>query len=280
MKKRFPLLLLIVTALAGCSKTNELYGGSEYNSPVFDENYYTLWNGVENLNVTETIQINKNPRVQSDRGEVILKNEITGENFNPNHYSYDGLPEEQFGYNNNLSEIEEGFNYGILSKLFDGRVRCEAQYQKSRVQVDRSGFAMFFPKVLGQTKYLAFAARGGSDFGKGEELSREGTNFVYMNFDWSFYISLENDAYKKVTYHMESIAVPTDAGGDTCLISFMPSGEIFDELYNAVGMSLTWSSNDPRLDARDCVDDYTNKEKHHLSLMLYEVFIGNSIWIN
>lgn len=279
MKKRLPLLLLCVAALAGCSKTNELYGGSEYNSPNFDENYYTLWNGVEKLNITETQQINKNPRVQSS-GEVILKNELTGEDFNSNHYIYDGVEEEQFGYNNNLSKTEKGFSYGILSKLFDGRVRCEQKYQKSRVQVDRSGFAMFFPRVLGETKYLAFAARGGSDFPNGQELNKDGTTFVYMNFDWSFYISLSSDSYKKVTYHMENIAIPTDNGGDTALVSFMPTGETFGELYNAVGMSLTWSSNDPRLDKRDCVDDYTNKEKHHLALMLYEVFIGESIWIS
>ncbi len=280
MKKRLPILLLLITALSGCSKTNELYGGSEYNSPIFDENYYTLWNGVENLNVTETQQINKNPYVHAERGEVILKNELTGENFNPKKYTFDGIEEEQFGYKYNLSKTEEKFSYGILSKLFDGRVRCEGLYQKSRVQLDKSGFAMFFPRVLGETKYLAFAARGGSDFPSGQELSRDGTSFVYMNFDWSFYVSLENDAYKKVTYHMENIAVPTDAGGDTTLVSFMPVGEVFGELYNAVGMSLTWSSNDPRLDSRDCVDDYTNKEKHHLALMLYEVFIGESIWIN
>ena len=43
-------------------------------------------------------------------------------------------------------------------------------------------------------------------------------------------------------------------------------------------MSFEWNSSDERLALRNVTDDYTNKEKHHLALMLYEVFIGDSTW--
>lgn len=276
MKKRIPLLLLAVVALAGCSKTNELYGGSEYNSPNFEENYYTKWDGIDTLSISTNPVYKVNPNVITD-GVVNLKNDLTGDNYNPEGLRFFDADEYEFGYHFNLSQTEEKFSYGILSKLFDGRVRCDQLYQKSRVQLDKSGFAMYFPKVLAETKWLGFAARGGSDFGQGEEFTQKK---ILMNFDWSFYVPTEvEDQYAQVTYQMKDVPVFTDNGGLTSLITFMPRTDAFHEIEGAIGMSLTWSSNDPYLDTRDVVDDYKIKEKHHLALMLYEVFIGESTWV-
>ena len=134
---------------------------------------------------------------------------------------------------------------------------------------------MFFPKSLISTKYLGLACRGGTDYPAGQEFAH---NDLKVNFSWSFYIHLENGKYNKVTYNLTNVEIPVDNGGNTAFVNFTPSmGNNFDELYRAVAMSLEWNCVDERMPI-DLTDDYAQKEKHHLSLMLYEVFIGDSTW--
>ena len=200
-------------------------------------------------------------------------------------YTWGGDHEKQFGYNHNLSKIEKKFNYGVTSKLFDGRVRCESLYQKSRVQIDKSGFAMYFPKALKKTTYLAFACRGGTDYPKGQEFEYDD---LRINVEWSFYIHKDSSTYSKVTYKFTT-QIPVDNGGNTAFICLdcYDSGLGFTELYDATAMSFKWEYADTKIQEeinkgdlthKDLVDDYKQNNKHHLALMLYEVFIGDSIW--
>ena len=270
MNKKFPLLLLAMFTLAGCAKTNLLYGEFAYNYPEFDKNYYTEWEDIKSLDIVNSTNMLYSNLHSSDEDQIVI-----GTNTIEN-YTWGGVKESQFGYNNNLSMIEKKFSYGITSKLFDGRVRCEQLYQKSRVQVDKSGFAMYFPKSLVSAKYLGFACRGGTDFPEGEEFTY---NDLKVNFTWSFYKHRDDGKYDKIVYSLNDVAIPVDNGGNTTFVNFTPYiGETFDELNAAVGMSFEWNSSDERLALRNVTDDYTKKEKHHLALMLYEVFIGDSTW--
>ena len=269
MNRRTPLLLLVVVALSGCAKTKLLYGQFAYNYPEFDKNYYTEWEDIKDLSISSSSLVSKTPHYSADEGEVTIGDrKIEG-------YTWGGVKEEQFGYNNNLSKIEKKFSYGITSKLFDGRVRCEGLYQKSRVQLDKSGFAMYFPKSLVSAKYLGFACRGGTSLPAGQEFSHDDLN---VDFTWSFYIHLDDGTYNKVIYTLDDVKIPVDNGGNTSFVNFIPYlGDNFDELVGAVAMSFEWTCDDPRVEARGLTDDYT-KEKDHWALMLYEVFIGDSTW--
>ena len=283
MNKKPFIFLLAALALSSCNKTNLLYGANAYNSPVFDENYYTEWEGIDKLGkqiqssssgsygyLFDSDCVQPNPTTISIGGKEIKK------------YAWAGEKSKQFGYNNNLAKIEKGFSYGVTSKLFDGRVRCERQYQKSRVQLNKSGFAMYFPKLLVSVKYLGFACRGGTDYPKGQEFEYQN---LEVNFYWSFYIHLNNGKYHKVTYTIKNAKIPVDFGGNTAFINFssyMPEDN-FSELQGAAAMSLKWEVNDPTKMATrpELTDDYKTKDKtkkHHLALMLYEVFIGDSVW--
>ena len=284
MNKRI-LLLFSVFALVSCAKTERLYGENQYNSTNFDENYYTDWEGIDKLNVGNESSREFTP-YSSMNNEIKIGGEIVPD------YKWDGLNSEQFGYNNNLSKIEKKFNYGVTSKLFDGRVRCEGLYQKSRVQLDKTGFAMFFPKALKSTKYLGFACRGGTNYPSGQEFAYsdrlENKPALKINVEWAFYIHKNSNEYQKITYKLKDVAIPVDASGDTTFVNFLPYlGDT--ELYDATAMSFTWSAPDiankiAEENAKgihthdDLVDDYSQKEKHHMALMLYEVFIGDSIW--
>lgn len=268
MNRKLPLLLLTTLALAGCAKTNLLYDENAYNYPEFDKNYYTEWKDIKELSLSSSVNMPYTNLNFSDKDEITIGgNKIE-------NYTWGGIKEEQFGYNNNLSKIEKKFSYGITSKLFDGRVRCEGLYQKSRVQLDKSGFAMYFPKSLvSAKKYLGFACRGGTDFPAGQEFAHSDLN---INFVWSFYIHLNDGTYSKVTYNLNNVLIPVDNGGNTAFVNFTPYvGDTFSELQGAVAMSFEWSANDSRLESRDLTDNY-KENKHHLSLMLYEIFIGDS----
>ena len=100
-----------------------------------------------------------------------------------------------------------------------------------------------------------------------------------VNFIWTFYIHVDEKNYNKVQYQLDNVKIPVDNGGNTTFVNFTPfMGDNFDELSGAVAMSFEWNCNDTRLAAKDLTDDYTQKEKHHLALMLYEIFIGDSTW--
>ena len=278
MNKKLSLLLLGAIALSGCAKTERLYPENKYNSPIFDENYYIDWEGVDQIQATDGGV--RNPTadfsIQSEMSYVTIggKQMMNSKN---EPAKWGGSKEDQFGYANNVSKVEKKFNYGVTSNLFDGRVRCEGSYQKSRVQVDKSGFAMYFPKALKQAKYLAFACRGGTDYPSGQEFRYSD---LKIDVEWSFYIHVDSSTYSKVTYKLNQVEVPVDNGGNTALVSFTPYLDSFTELYDATAMSFKWSVNDDEKMATrpELTDDYTQKEKHHLALMLYEVFIGDSIW--
>lgn len=278
MKKKFLLITILSLALSGCSKTSELYRRDQYNSPIFNENYYEIWDGIDKLNIHENIGLYSQLSSSYSEGPVKLVNG----NINYNKEEYVWLDTEnidhrkEFGYNNNLalSDSNKEFRYGMTSKLFDGRVRCEGYYQLSRVQLNRNGFAMRFPKYLVSTSYLAFACRGGTDFKDHEFKKTE----IEIDVDWTFYKETEDqNKYESVKYQLEKVKIPVDNGGNTALVSFMPYfGEDFSELNGAAAMSFEWrlSNVDDKVN-----DDYRNNEKeHHMALMLYEIFIGNSSW--
>ena len=271
MNKKLPLLLLVVASLTACNKTKLLYGENAYNSPVFDENYYTTWDKVDELNIEQN-QVGVIDHLYCGGG----KDQITIGG-NPVPYTWtNSIGNELFGYHYNLGQFEKKFNYGVTSKLFDGRVECGMLYQKSRVQLNRKGFAMFFPKTLYSTEFLGFAARGGTNLPNPLYIDD-----IKMNFTWSFYIHIAYDSYRKVTYTLNDIPVPTDNGGATTFVNFVSlTSATFEELQGAVAMSFEWSCNDQRILDNNLTDDYedSDKTKNHLALMLYEVFIGNSVW--
>lgn len=273
MNKRISLLLMTVFALTGCVKTKLLYDENAYNFVDFDKNYYTDWDGIDQLE--DKINNRVPGPVTNLESSYDAKFKFANDN---TEYIWSGDDDEEFGYQHNLSKKEKKFGYGITSKLFDGRVRCDGLYQKSRVQLDSSGFAMYFPKqLLKATKFLGFACRGGTNFPD----QRFSKSNLKVDFTWSFYIHLENGMYDVVSYNLKAVEIPVDNGGNTAFVYFQPFfDDYFSEITGAVGMSLTWRCVDEAMDSFSITDDYKDKEKNHLALMLYEVFIGDtdSIW--
>lgn len=244
MKKSLVLLPLFALALCSCVKTSELYPDDAYCHTEFDLNYYTEWNNVDTLKTNE-VKV-AYPSVDSILSSSAKAAEIS---------------------NNKLTSIDTSFAYGYLSKLYDGRISCGGLYQKSRVQLDKSGYATFFPKELKSASTFYMALRGGTTCEKPLRAN------LIVDYEVTFYIHITNsDTYDKVVYKLNDVETITDFGGDTRLYSF----SLTESIKDAVAMSITYNLKDTS--HPEITDDYKDEEKEHFAIMLYEILLPNSTW--
>lgn len=248
------LLLALLPLLCSCQKTNELYKKDAYCHSEFDLNYYTEWNEVEKINVIQNTEYNV---------EFLTKDAIS-------------LEIVGYGEENKLSKIDKSFAYGYLSKLYDGRLSCGGLYQKSRVQINKTGYATFFPKQLYElsspTKRkptIEISLRGGTTCAK--PLNQDD---VKVNYHVSFFVRVPNSSnYSQIKYNLINVPTVTDKGGLSTLICF----DATEDILNSVAMSMTFELVDQRF--ANLSDDMSNKEKEHFSIMLYEFMIPVSKWL-
>lgn len=197
MKNRY-LLLIAISLLSGCAKTDNLYGPNQYNSPVFDENYYVDYDGLDNSELPNS--------------EVVA-------NFTVDNKS------TKFIYDSTMIEEYSGFNKGVLSKLYDGRTECGGLYQLSRVQLNNSGFGTVLPCEISNVSSFNFAARGGTN--SPTPLGQ----ILKFNFEITLFTKTES-----ITYKLNEVELPTDygqKGKTTHLVSFNLANEV-----NVVGYTM------------------------------------------
>lgn len=244
MRKSSLLLPLIAIVLSACVKTSELYPNDAYCHTEFDLNYYLEWNKVDELNINETREAIAKPSSQSGLSEDMVK----------------------YGEENKLVSNNNSFAYGYLSKLYDGRISCGGLYQKSRVQLNKTGYATFFPKQLKEATSFSMALRGGTT------CETPLKSYLNVDFELSFYIHITNsDSYDKVIYHLNDVSTITDYGGDTCVYTI----PLTESIRDAVAMSLTYKLKDTSV----VTDDYLDEEKEHFAIMLYEILLPGSTWL-
>lgn len=298
------LFLLILTS---CNKTNELYPGDAYDTGVFDNNYYTEHNHVDQLTIKNTNIFNASYNPTSADNKVFISNPLSrndniaglkGEDqcYDSKNYGHktlnwrDNTPEidnaeneNGYGYGPtyNLSSISNDFKYGFLSRLYDGRVRCSGHFAKSRVQLTSSGFSTFFPKELNSATYFAMSLVGKTSF--------EGaTNTSIIDFSLSFYRPLENQEYEKIIFNINDVVVPYNTGGEASLLLFYFEdviGENYSEYINGItAMSLSYTLKNITIGDKYIEQygvpsvDKDDGAKSHLAVMLYEVLFPKSIW--
>jgi hypothetical protein len=176
-------LPLVAMALTSCADTDELYRGDKYIGSDFINNHYNDWDS--NLKaVTEakgsyTVDASKrfegsgdktNPSLSGQNGckdladkhsEAVtvngvqlpwLYNGLDIANFglaNAGELADNSLYEQhQFTQNKKLSLIDSSFSYGILSKLYNGQIRCDAWNSYAYLELDETGYGAMFPKEL------------------------------------------------------------------------------------------------------------------------------------
>ena len=286
MKKQSLVLLMLFPLLASCSKTSELYVDYAYNSPNFMENYYTETKGIRDLEVASYVSKTMVPGLDYTSSNSL--NGIRTED-NTEGYLWSSPMDlnKEFGRNNNLTKIDESFAYGYLSKLYDGRVRCEGKYQLSRVQLDKHGYATYFPKKLVNYKYFSFSLRGATDYENSAAHPSPLSGTVYVDINVTFYKHITNSSsYDVVNFFFSEVPIPCDSGGDTNLVTvylandYVENGTLERAYYeprinDAVAMSMDFTLKTTR---EDLSDDAQEEKDHHFAVMLYEVLLPKSSW--
>jgi len=270
MKMKHILLPLIAITLCGCYKTDKLYKPNAYNSPYFYSNYY-LKEDTRDFQISREIVETPMELHSYDGLKYLHEFDVKGLK-----WEYADSKEQLWSYNNNLARVDDSFKLGAISKLYDGRVRCEGYYQKSRAQLDKVGFSAKLPLKMKHCDYFAFSCRGGTT------LENPLMEELYYNFTISFYTIGEQGMYVKHIYKLDDLLVNTDNQSRTNLVSFYIDQDKVDNkfrLEDTVAYEIRWECADPKLELHNLTDDRNVKEKDHLALMLYEVFLGNSVWV-
>lgn len=325
-------LLLMVGGLTACGYSlDELYDGDSYNSVNFADNYYTRWDS--DIAYKETKNKITNPDVETINLDTSLDSVFTkfsDDNFSdvePNYADYvynddysespDGNGLYPYGPNNNLNDIDDSFRYGFISRLFDGELFCDGNFEKARVQLNKDGFGRTFNKELYSASYFAMSFKTSIEFrrvaqnNEGEDvnidvarwwLGNGGTLAHTCNIDLTinFYLKNEN-GYERVPVYYEIDDVKCNYSDDTMKTNYVffgfKIGASVETLSRCAGISIEYSYEDSLLDQmnaniasknlenenntyfNDHEDDrYLYGGELQHSILLYEVLFPHSIW--
>ena len=146
--KKYLLLLPMVIVTSCGASVDYLVPGNKYNSPIFTENYYTHWDSeLKNAKKLEEKDVTDVSITKFNDLDRIDPNVATG------IVSFDS--DIQYGAAYKMNSVDDSFNYGYQSKLFDGQVVCGGYYQLSRIQTNESGFSARFAKESDELHYFA-----------------------------------------------------------------------------------------------------------------------------
>lgn len=298
--KKALVFVLLPLFLSSCSKTNELYTGGAYDTGNFETNYYLEHNNVDKLKIGNVIT--KDASSVTHISNPSRNSFIEGLNPTDQTYFYkdkngneqssflewnDDIPHDDFGFGygptKNLISIDNSFAYGFLSRLYDGRVRCDGYYAESRVQINKTGFSTFFPKELKQATYFGLSLRG--------QTSCEGFEYSLadINLNIKFYkhnvLKEENDL---IEININNLQAPSNTHGASSLMLFYFI-DVFGLEYqkyieDIIAISIDFSLNSINGSSVDFskygtpVDDKDDQNNPHFALMLYEMMLPDSIW--
>lgn len=305
------LILLPTLFLTACGYgLKEIYKGVPYASYNFEENYYNVWDKEINYNNEKSITEKVEARVLDDVKDFVftrLENSDYEEsytnfktcesNWASYAYTYDKDEPEQenlhaYGPAVALGKIDKSFKYGVVSKLFDGQMFCNGDFQNSRTQVGStsskySGFSVKFAKECSYSEYFMMNFKCSVITTENQNLGRYESD---LTLRLGFYLRNNNGyTYVPVTYVIND--VPTNSGDDHFLPPY--SGRL--DSYICFGFKLHATENDNLLDLTRLAGisfEYELNKVHKKSgeefdttpdnvmhsIMLYEISLPHSTW--
>ena len=312
MKKQISKLILFVPmlVLTSCGYgLKEVYKGVPYCSPNFEENYYDVWkNEINYKNIASSKITKAEPErvLEEEKDKVFTKTyDVDGK---VNYFKYCEPAWDKYAYTYDkadpkegnkkaygpavcLSNVDKSFKYGVSSKLFDGQMFCNGDFQNSRTQVGPSnkgthnGFGLTFERECSYSEYFML------NF-KCSVITDQSQNLGYQTSDLTlklgFYLKNETGyTYVPVSYRIEK--APTNSGDDHFLEpysgrydSYICFGfKLFDgsaasenclNLNRLAGFSFEYVHNG------DTYSDTHAGENISHAVMLYEVSLPHSTW--
>lgn len=311
---RFKLLLIAPSILiTACGYgLKETYNGIPYNSTNFLENYYNVWNDGINPNLEKNKITAKKDEVALDEEANNVFLSLNDNNFHKVEplwasyaytYDKDSVPENKdlkaYGPDVKLSKYSDSFKYGVTSKLFDGQMFCNGDFQQARTQLEpnnkeqKKGMGVLLPKESNDASYFM------TNF-KGSVVKKDDQNLPTCYSDISLHIGLylKNDTgytFQPITYTISN--VPTNSGDDHFLEPYAGRWEMYvcfgfslekfdtnrlcgfsmqysiDNIYN--GKYSQEEKDDPENTKAKPI--YVDEEVYH-ALMVYEVSFPHTTW--
>lgn len=288
----FKLLLIAHSLiLTSCGYgLKEVYNGIPYNSSVFSENYYKVWDKrinpfVSGNSINETkeeyelteendnvfISIQDNTFKECDDKWATYDYEHDRE--------YDDMPEGAVMYGPTVAMInlDNSFRYGVVSKLFDGQMFCNGDFQRSRTQVEPTnenegnGFGALLSKECAEAKYFMMNFKCAVVKANGDTV--DSNRLSELELKIGFYLKNTNGyTYVPLTYHIDD--VPTNSGDSHTSSSYRCFGFSLENIPHErlIGFSIQYEK---------ISDNYseTHPEEETLhAMMLYEVSFPYSTW--
>ncbi len=174
---RFKLLLIAPSLiLTSCGYgLKEVYEGRPYDSSIFKENYFNVWDKrINPYKEGNKITVTKENYIldeEQDKVFLSLKDATfkdCDDNWGNYAYGYDKTAPEgddegklAYGPAVKMTSLDDSFKYGVVSKMFDGQMFCNGDFQKSRTQVESinnddpsKGFGVLFSKETNNASYF------------------------------------------------------------------------------------------------------------------------------
>lgn len=276
MNKKF-LVLLPLIFLTSCGYSlSYLVKGNTYSSSVFKENYYSHWD--DEL---------KHARSEESHN---IANPVTSFNdaFKVDPSLYDKyLSSSDYAKDYKMNNIDEMFNYGVQSKLFDGQMVCGAQdghperaYSLARIQTAEEGFSIRFNKESDELNYFAVQLKATTDntvdvYKVGSDEKAQGDRDQYHNsllhLNVGLYVKDDSSIVRHNFYLDVNIDNNRTNNGSAYFFVAFDLKEY--NLSRLVGISFNYTAEDELIN--------WNKQKGidvDYALFLYEVFLPYTSW--
>lgn len=178
-------------------------------------NYYTNFDSSLKEKTVEDIVL------KADENKVFTT--FGGDNFKTLQLDYEKYlygdydTNKSFGENFKLSKVNEEIKDGFVSKLFDGQLFCNGDYEKARIQINENGFSSPFYKELESASYLYLHFKSAIDF-KSPGL-KPASHLDTITLNITFY---KEDKGYNYTYQLSD--VPTNAGETYIFYGFSLEG--------------------------------------------------------
>lgn len=310
--------LVMVSGLTACGYSlNELYNGDSFNSVNFADNYYSVWNDEINYKEAKNKITSTHDVITLDESQDSVFTSYTSNNFRLLENNYENYvfnidggsnPTTEgkylYGPSNALSDIDASFKYGFISRLFDGEIYCDGNYERVRVQYDEDGFGRTFTKELYSYDYFAINFKTSVEF---RRVTADGETITInipahkcnINLLINFYLKNDTGFTRvPVTYTLNNIPcnpLETHDASSYVFFGFDLHGDSLPDLSRCAGLSMEYTLladatlNNPDYNPEEPVSTtnqpgfndmngtYENNPLRH-AILLYEVLFPNSTW--
>lgn len=288
MKNKFKFLLLSPTLLiCACGYgLKEIYPGSVYNSVDYYENFYREWDKDINYH-SETSKVDN---IDEETYELNKEKDRVFTSFNSDNFAFLQSDYEKYSYTSDiyeppegklsygqtfaLSKTESSFKYGYVSKLFNGQMFCNGNYEIARVQIDEDGFGMKFNKELDKYSYFALNFKASLDYRKdGQNTNIPGHNSK-VNLLINFFCKTDNQKLHRVpvSYTIDNIKTNSSETIDGSNYIFFGFDLSNIKIDRCAGISIEY-----QLISDDYIEAHKDEGWKHC-LLLYELFLPKSTW--